>query len=313
MTLIRIVHTLASASRHIGLFLIVLLLPSVSVVTNSARVSSDQSTTNVFSLLPPSDFVANVNAKTFPMDAFEDLDDAANKAKAFGVPSPSTIIEAWSFSKTNSDDDDEEGEALALIQGEFDAPVVLKKWMEHFVQTAPSNEAALHVVRYKNVPIYVEGDRPLQNPESELQRGAAAPVANNVVASGSLRSVKAAIDAANGGPHISESLVQLATLTGTEAMAFAGKPLQGVLKILMLGKKIDDDFSENLLKVKRVRGSFTPSGKELVANVTIDCTSVAQAKVLSSKKNWDTMLDESVEVGTTDSQVRLSFTTDPKK
>ena len=314
MTPIRIVNTFASASRHIGLVLIVMLLPSVSEVTNSARVSSDQSTTNVFSLLPPSDFVVNVNAKIFPMDSFDDLKESAEAAKAFGIPSPSTIIQAWSLNKTNSDgDDDEEGEALALIQGEFDAPVILKKWMEHLVRTAPSNEAALHVVRYKNLPIYVEGDRPLQNAESELQRGAAAPIANNVVASGTLRSVKSAIDAANGGPHISESLVQLVTLTGTEGLAFAGKPPQGVLRIMTWNAKIDDDFRDNLLKVKAVKGSFTPSGKRLIANVTIDCTSVAQAKVLSSKKNWDAMLDESVDVVTTDSQVRLSFTTDPKK
>jgi hypothetical protein len=179
---------------------------------------------------------------------------------------------------------------LVLVEGNFDAANLVRTNAEETVVKGTSEEAELHVSKYKSHDIFVRGVTPLTNLDYQLRRESVAALDQHVVALGPLGDIRAAVDALSGGTPISPELVQLVTSTPNSLVSFGGKLPDNFWGLMSLFEKEKDPLEVTLEAIQTMQGAILLNDGNVSLVVVLKFRSAEQARPLASVETWKTLL-----------------------
>ncbi len=125
----------------------------------------------------------------------------------------------------------------------------------------------------------------IQEDSADDRRFAVAALDSNTITFGSLRSVRATIDAGAGRNRVDDELVQLATRNTNAVVGFSGKitpAMTNIFSRLVIGGQQGND---SIAAIRQVYGSFNANGSDAEAFINIRTDAAENAQKLSSTLN----------------------------
>jgi hypothetical protein len=159
---------------------------------------------------------------------------------------------------------------------------VEKQTLQHEGATIYVMAEAKRVVLSDGQPDGIQA-KPLEESLADDRRFAAAALDSNTIAFGSVKNVRATIDAGAGRNRVDDELVQLATRNANAVVGFSGKVTPALASTLRLGN--NQQANDSIAAIRQVYGSFNANGSDAEASINIRTDAAEQAQKLSSTLN----------------------------
>jgi hypothetical protein len=146
------------------------------------------------------------------------------------------------------------------------------------VPAAKANLSARVVVTEEAAPVKQNEPEQQKTGPGEAQKTAVTALDSNTIAAGDLESVRATVDAIDGGSRVDDELVQLATRNTSALVGFSGKQPSFLVQNPGRNPNSQDPYAKSLESIRQYYGSFSTSGTDMESSLNLRTQTPEQAR-----------------------------------